>query len=159
MDSKLNFHKHCASLVSKTNQHLSIIKRSFSSLEACTLLQLHKSLIRPILEYGNVVWGPRYKLDQLALEKVQWRATKLVPALYNHSYNERLHMLSLPSLYYRHRRGIMITTYNILTNKVNIDQSQFFQKRTSFTTRGHNFKLFKFRSMVDLRRQFFQRAL
>ena len=28
----------------------------------------------------------------------------------------------------------MITSYNILTNKVNIDQSQFFKKRTSSIT-------------------------
>ena len=68
-------------------------KKSFTFLDAHTLLLLYKSLIRPILEYGNVVWGPRFKLDQHMLEKVQQRATKLVPFLYSYPYEERLHML------------------------------------------------------------------
>ena len=41
-----------------------------------------------------IVWGPRFKLDQQTemLEKVQWRATKLVPSLHSYPYKERLHM-------------------------------------------------------------------
>ena len=99
------------------------------------------------------MWGPRFKLDQQLHEKVQRRATKLVPLIYNYSYKERLHMLDLPSLYYRRRRGDMITTYNILTNKVNIDYEQFFSIYDC--TRGHYLKLFKPRSYLELRRQFF----
>ena len=108
---------------------MSLSNKIFSSLEAHTLLLLYKSLIWLVLEYGNIVWDPRYKFDQLALNKVQRCAIKLVPLLYNHPYNERLHMLGLPSLYYKHRRVDMITTYNILTNEVNIDQTQFFKGR------------------------------
>ena len=80
VDSKLNFHRHCTSVVSKAIQCLSVI-RSFSSLEAHTLLLLYKSLIWMVLEYGNIVWDPRYKFNQLALNKVQWCAIKLVPLL------------------------------------------------------------------------------
>ena len=43
-------------------------------------------MVRPILEYGNVIWGPHYVLDQRKLEGVQRRATKLVPSLRNESY-------------------------------------------------------------------------
>ena len=35
-------------------------------------------MVRPILEYGNVIWGPHYVLDQRKLEGVQWRARKLL---------------------------------------------------------------------------------
>ena len=41
---------------------------------------------QPILEYGNVIWGPCYVLDQRKLEGVQWHATKLVPSLRDRSY-------------------------------------------------------------------------
>ena len=76
---------------------MSLGNKIFSSLEAHTLLLLYKSLIWTVLEYGNIVWDPRYKLDQLTLNKVQRCATKLIPLLYNHPYNERLHMLDLLS--------------------------------------------------------------
>ena len=43
-------------------------------------------MVRPILEYGNVIWGPHYVLDQRELESVQRLATKLVPSLRDKSY-------------------------------------------------------------------------
>ena len=43
-------------------------------------------LVRPHLEYGNVVWGPYYKADMKAIEGVQRKATKLIPALKNNTY-------------------------------------------------------------------------
>ena len=45
-------------------------------------------MVRPILEYGNVIWGPYYVLDQHKLESVQWHATKLVPPLRDESYTD-----------------------------------------------------------------------
>ena len=42
-------------------------------------------MIRPHLEYGNVIWGPRYKGDQVIIKKVQNRATKLVSTIYHMS--------------------------------------------------------------------------
>ena len=59
---------------------LAIIKNSFAVLNIFTLPLLFKALVRPLLEYGNSIWDPQYKLDQ-ALEKVQRRATKLHPQL------------------------------------------------------------------------------
>ena len=59
---------------------------------------LYKVLVRPILEYGNAVWGPFFA-TQIAIEKVQRRATKLVMSIRNLPYNERLSILKLPSLY------------------------------------------------------------
>ena len=64
-----------------------------------------------ILEYGNVIWGPHYVLDQRKLEGVQWRTTQLVPSLRDESYvDHRLTSLNLPSLFYRFRHGDLIQT-------------------------------------------------
>ena len=87
-------------------------------------------------------WGPNYKLDEDLVEKVQRKATKLVPSIRHLPYNERLRCLGLPSLKYRRLRGDMIMTYNILHGYLDIDESIFFVRSWN-STRGHPFKLFK----------------
>ena len=81
IDDQLKFHKQTAAAVKKANMVLGIVKKSFIHLDSTTLPLLYKSLVRPHLEYGNVIWGPYFKEDIKAVEKVQRRATKLVPNL------------------------------------------------------------------------------
>ena len=85
------------------------------------------SLVRPHLEYANIIWGPHYKLDQKAVENVQRRATKIIPNIKDLPYRERLRHLNLPSLYHRRKRGDMINTYKIITGKVNMDKQSLFK--------------------------------
>ena len=91
-------------------------------------------MVRPILEYVSVIWGPHYVLDQRKLEGVQRRATKLVPSLRDKSYIDRLTSMNLPSLLYRHRCGDLIFLFKMLNDYFNLDHSYFF-------TFSHNHKL------------------
>ena len=75
------------------------------------LWTLYTSLVRPHLDYACVVWCPFQLEDVRAIERVQRRATKLVPALRNKSYYDRLVALNLPSLLYHRRRMDMIMVY------------------------------------------------
>ncbi len=102
-----------------------------------TVPLLYKSIVRPHLEYGNLIWGPHYKLDQQAVERVQRRATKLVLELKERTYEERLRWLHLPSLYYRRRRCDMIEMFKIMTGIELIDPDKFF-KRPSSNATGFN---------------------
>ena len=52
------------------------------------IIRLYKSLVRHVLEYGNIIWGPHYIMDQQAIKKIQRRATKLTPELKYDSYQE-----------------------------------------------------------------------
>ena len=81
VDEQLKFHQQTAASVSKANQILGIIRKSFEVLDEVSLPLLFKSLVRPHLEYCNSVWGPHYRMDQQAVERVQRRATKLVFSL------------------------------------------------------------------------------
>ena len=47
-------------------------------------------MVRPLTEYGNVVWGPSYQGDKMMLEKVQRRATKMIKELKDIPYADRL---------------------------------------------------------------------
>ena len=67
--------------VAKANKLLGMIYRSFEHTNQFLILHLYKSLIRPVIEYANIIWGLHYITDQRAIEKIQWRATKLIPEL------------------------------------------------------------------------------
>ena len=100
VDSNLTFEHHVEDVVNKANIMLGMT-RAYIFLDGPTLINLHTSLIRPLLEYSNVALTPVLIRDQLLLENVQRRATKLVPSLKNYSYEDRLRILNLPSLYYK----------------------------------------------------------
>jgi len=71
---------HIAYAVKKANQILGLIRRSFTFLDINLMKQLYTVMVRPHLEYGNVVWRPQFKKDLELLEGVQRRATKMVPS-------------------------------------------------------------------------------
>ena len=142
IENELQFYKHTAMSTKKANRILGLIKKSFVNLDTKSLPLLYKSLVRPHLGYGNIIWGPRYKEYQKALEKVQKRATKLIPSTQDVPYEKRLRQLNLPSLMHRKRRGDMIQTYKIITEKINLDKDLFFKISRS-ATRGHNYKLYR----------------
>ena len=80
-DKCLSFDVHITNAISKANKMLGLVKRSFSYLDHSIFLMLYKALIRPHLEYGNLIWYPYLKRQSAAIEKVQRRATKLLPYL------------------------------------------------------------------------------
>ena len=101
MDSDLKFHSHTSIVANKANQLLGLIMKSFTNLNEHTLPLLYKSLVRPHLEYANVVWGPTFTTDLNIIESVQRRATRYVQNVSHLPYHERLSYLNLPTLSYR----------------------------------------------------------
>ena len=82
-----------------------------------TFILLHKSMVRPHVEFANSVWCP-YKIGDLKeIEKIQKRATKLVIKLKNKLYIDRLIYLNLPTLKSYHLLwGDMIEVFKITHN-------------------------------------------
>lgn len=117
-------------------------------------------MVRPHLEYGNAIWFPFLKKDIELIEKVQMRATKLVPELKDLSYEDRLRQLKLPSLVHRRRRGDMIQTFKIIRELEDIPRDRFFMLSSSTLTRGHSLKIEKPRCNTTTRlRHFSQRVI
>ena len=155
IDANLKFHSHANSCVLKANRILSVIAKSFINLNSDMLPVLYKSLVRPVLEYGNLIWGPFYTHDQIQIEKVQKRASRLVTTVSDLPYTDRLSALNLPSLAYRRRRGDMIFLFQMLHGHVDIYVSNLFTPASHSATRGHNYKLFKPQSFCLPRSRFF----
>jgi ribonuclease P/MRP protein subunit RPP40 len=155
MDEKLTFREHINAKISKAYQMIGIIKRNFRYLTIPTFTLLYKSVVRSHLDYCNSVWTPYKKGDIEALEKVQRKATKILPALKNMTYSARLKACNLPTLHFRRVRGDMIETYKILTEKYDRLTVPTFTIMHSSITRGNDLKLQKNRVKYDLRKFYF----
>ncbi|XP_071489873.1 uncharacterized protein [Diadema antillarum] len=132
-----------------------MINRSFTTLQKKGFLSLYKTIVRPTLEYCNSVWHPTLKRDEDMLEKVQQRATRLLPELKQMTYPERLRELHLPTRAYRRQRADLIQMFKILKGFDRVDPSKFFQLASGSTTRGHGLKLVKQRIHSSLRQSAF----
>ena len=75
-DSELKSSKHVEEQVNNANRILGLIRRSYQHLDKENMKLLLTALVRPHLEFGNVVWTPRLQKDRLLIEGVQRRATK-----------------------------------------------------------------------------------
>ena len=77
------------------------------------------------------------------LEKIQSRATKLIPGLRDLRYEQRLKECGLTTLETRRLRGDKIEVFKILNGYENIDSNIFLEIKESKITRGLNYTLVK----------------
>ena len=141
-DGSLNFDSHIQKAINKANQMVGLIKRSFAFLDKDTLIQLYKSLVRPHLEYGNLIWHPYLKRQSVAVEKVQRRVTKLLYECEHMTYSQRLTYLRLPSLKGRRYRGDLIEMFKIFHNVDDVNFDRLFSLSKSEITRNREGKLY-----------------
>ena len=113
MTNNLKFESHVFKAASKASSVLGQLKRTFKNWTIKNFLTLYTAYVRPHLEYSAPVWSPYRKQDIKILEKVQRRATKLVPELKKLSYEERLDTLNLTTLEERRIRGDLIQLFKV----------------------------------------------
>ena len=144
IDPDLNFKKHIKNIVKKASYSSYKILKNFSFKKAKILIPLFKTLIRPILEYGNTIWSNGLRKYVNMVENVQRKFTKHVKGLNSFSYEDRLSKLKLPSLEFRQIRGDMIQVYKIAHNFYdNATTKNLFNFSDNQRLRGHNYKIIK----------------
>ena len=150
VDHQLKFSKHVDIKISKANKILGLIRHTFKHLNAQTLTSLFITLVRPHVEYATPVWSPHLKGDRDKIEKLQRRATKLVPELRDKPYEQRLRSLKLATLEFRRLRTDLILLYKHTHNIIKLDTNTYcprcthntnmLQPSLATTLRGHNRK-------------------
>ena len=135
---------------------LGIIKRNFVYISRNCFVTLYKSLVRSHLEYANSVWYPKRETDVDKLERVQKRATKLIPQLAKKPYDERLRILNLPTLKYRRYRRDMIELFKMIKGIYDPMCIPCVEIRELsedlIRTRGNRYKLIQHHCHYDLRK-------
>ena len=75
------FRSHIHKMVKKANKVLGVINRTFKYLDPNIMCLLYTSLVRPHLDYASNIWNPYLLEDMRTIEKIQRRATKLIPSI------------------------------------------------------------------------------
>jgi ribonuclease P/MRP protein subunit RPP40 len=154
VDNKLKPGIQCAEAVKKANRVLGMIKRTIKGRSKEVLIPLYKALVRPHLEWCVQAWWPHHKGDEILLEGVQRRATKMIDGMEKLSYRERLVNLGLITLATRRDRGALVEVYKILRGLDSLGDKQMFELDTG-GRRGHSLKLKVKYSRLDVRKYSF----
>ena len=104
----LNWQQQTEKSRKTANRVLGFIARNFRYKNKELILPLYKCLVLPHLEHAVQFWSPNLRRDIDKIEKIQRRATKMIPEIRNHSYHHRIQDLDLISLVQRRLRGQLI---------------------------------------------------
>ena len=118
-------------------------------------IPLYKAIVRPYLEYCIQAWRPYRKKDIDTLERIQRRATKIIPEMRDLIYEERLKECGLTTPEIRRLREDQIEVFKILNGYENIYKNMFFSLKKDSRTRGHQVKLAKDQCRLDIRKYSF----
>ena len=129
MNGNMKVSEQCRIAASKGNQVLGMIRRNITYKEKCLIVPLYKAIVKPNLEYCIQAWSPYLRKNIDMLEKIQRRATKLIPRLRDLRYEERQKECGPTTLETRRLRGgDQIEVFKILNGYENIDSNIFFSK-------------------------------
>ena len=149
---------HVGKVAAKANSALGRINRTFSYMNKSMFLALYPTLVRSQMEHAVQAWSPQLQKDILLLEKVQQRATRIIPELKDKDYTQRLKDLKLPSLEQRRARGDLIEVYKIMHGHENLNRKDFFQltrEDRPYFLRGNSLNIITKESNSSRRRHFF----
>ena len=135
-----------------------MIRRAITCKNIQNIMNFYKTLVRPILDYGSAIWNPYQKQDIEKIEKVQRRATKMIKGMRNLPYRERLRRCKLMTLEERRRRYDLIEMFKIMKGIYKVDKTKLFEVNED-STRGHNMKIRKKYSRLNLRKNFFTQRI
>ena len=131
---------HCVYIENKCNRLLGLIKRKFKFKNRKIIMTLFNYLILPHLQYCVQFWSPALSKDVTRLEKIQARATKLIPEIRHLPYEDRLKNLGIRSLANRRIILDLVQTYKILHGVDNVEYSNYFTLNEN-CTRNNGLKL------------------
>ena len=147
--------EHCGTAASRGNHIIGLVRRNITYKEKKVIIPLHKTIDKPHLEYCIQAWRPYHKKDIYTLERIQRRATKMIPELRDLSYEERLKECGLTIIETR-RLGIdQIEVFKILNGYEDIYRNMFFSLKKDNSTIVHEVTLVKDQCRLDIRKYSF----
>ena len=147
--------EQCGIAASKGNKIIGPIRRTITYKEKQLIVPLYKAIVRPHLDYCVQAWRPYRKKDIDKLERIQRRATKIIPDVRDFNYESRLLQCGLTTLETRRLRGDQIVVFKIGNGCEDVNRNMFFKLKEGSRTRGHKAALVKEQCRLDMRKYSF----
>ena len=142
----MSWTKHIQEVINKATKTLNFVKWTLYQCESSVKVSAYITLVRPILEYANIVWDPhqQYLID--SIEMVQRRAVRWVKQGYRliSSVSDMMNDLQWSTLYERRKYCRLITFYKFLHHDppdINIPQHYIPHSLSHFTRLSHHQRL------------------
>ena len=91
LDTKLNFQEHLKDKLSKISKTIGLLRKLQKILIRPPPLTIYKSLIRPYLDYGDILYDKAYNSSfYLNLEKIQYNSSLAITGAIIGSAEEKL---------------------------------------------------------------------
>ena len=122
LSNDMKWSTHISYVSKRANSILGFLRRNLRSCPPSCKKNAYLSLVRPVLEYGSMIWNPYLKQNINKLEKTQRMAARFITGDYKSrtpgSMTKMLKDLSLPSLHDRRRELRLSFLYKIIEGLV-----------------------------------------
>ena len=119
----MTWQDHISSIVNKVNQRLGVLRRVKQMLPLQSRLTLYNSLVLPLFDYGDIVWGD--KNNSILMENLQIlqnKAAKIILDRHPHSSaSEALDSLGWKRLHLRRRFHRCTTIFKCLNGLIDFN--------------------------------------
>ena len=114
LTNNLSWNEHILSLIDKSSKRMFILRSYRTILPRRALIQLYKTMILPLLEYGDILYNNTTQQISQTLENIQRQAALICTGAYRHTkHNTLLSDLSWEPLANRRRFHQLILFYKI----------------------------------------------
>ena len=141
--SSASWHTHIDIIYKKACSRLSVLRQVKHLLDRSSLIRIYYAFIRPILEYGDVIWGNCSQHETELLENIQIEAARIITGLRRNSSRQKLYIeLGLETLENRRNKHKLILFYKILNGMTPAYLYELVQpylpRQTPYTLRNEN---------------------
>ena len=133
LTSDLTWSQHIDKVCSKTRKLIGLFYRRFYYCNPELMLQLYKSLIRPLHEYASQVWDPHLLKDVNKLENTQKFALKVCQKNWSASYEDLLYSANIPTLSDQRKTAKLCHLYKIIYGLTDCNRSPVIQRPNTLT--------------------------
>lgn len=145
MDSNMKWNLHLDKIYSSAQRKLGFLRRNFRYATVDAKLLAYKTLVRPLLEYGCVIWDP-YQTNQIQrLEKIQKSAARYILNRFRRteSISQMMSELGLETLENRRKVARLKYIFMLQHNYFNTDPDVYISSFLPHSLRIHHNKMLK----------------